>query len=108
MLKGTIVENSLADKSILKSLKVDRTWKSSNWTLHSVFIRPEQLAELAQALADGPWYTHFWEPGKDIIHVVFKDQQFEINASDKATWEKAITYGKTLGIPEEQLDFIVE
>lgn len=108
MLKGTIVENSLADKSILKSLKVEHTWKSSNWTLHSVLIKPEQLSELAHSLADGPWYTHFWELGKDSIHVVFKDRQFEIDARDKSTWDQAIAYGKTLGIPEEQLDFVIE
>ena len=108
MLKGTLIENSLADKSILKSLKIERTWQSSNWILHSVLIRPEQLPELAHSLIDGPWYTHFWEPGKSNIQVVFKDIQFEIDVRDRSTWAKAITYGKKLGIPEEQLDFVVE
>lgn len=108
MLQGTIIENSLADKSILKSLKIERTRESHDWILHSVFISPEQLPELAHSLADGPWYAHFWEPGKDVIQVVFKDQQFEIDVRDRLTWVKAIAYGKALGIPEEQLDFVIE
>ena len=35
MLKGTIIENSLQDKSLLKKVKITRTWKSGDWIFHA-------------------------------------------------------------------------
>ena len=108
MLEGTIVENSLADKKILAALEIVRTWQDGSWTLHRVHVDQNQLPSLAASLADGPWYTHFWEPGKDNIIVVFKNKTFAINASDKSTWTDAIAHGSSLGIPPEQLDFPID
>ena len=50
---------------------------------------------------------HFWEPGKDEVLVVFKSKTFDIKHSDKSTWSEAMAYGKSIGIPEEQLDFVI-
>jgi len=36
---------------------------------------------------------------------VYKDRIFSIS-SKKTTWKEAVEYGKTLGIPDEQLDFV--
>jgi quercetin dioxygenase-like cupin family protein len=105
MYKGTIIENSLRDATILKELNVARTWQSGDWTLHDVNVGAEQLSRIAEYLAEGPWYVHFWEPGKDEVIVVFKDQTFRIKFSDKTTWAEAVAYGRSIGIPEEQLDF---
>jgi hypothetical protein len=49
---------------------------------------------------------HFWK-GRGII-AIFKDKIFEFNYDDKATWSEAISYGTSLGIPKEQLDFLIE
>ncbi|MBL8031717.1 MAG: hypothetical protein JNK33_05345 [Candidatus Doudnabacteria bacterium] len=108
MFKGTIVENSLSDASILQELQVEKTWQAGTWVLHDVLVAQEQIAELSKHLADGPWYMHFWEPGQDEVLVVFKDKIFTIQHSDKSTWTEAIAYGKSLSIPEAQLDFLVE
>ena len=51
---------------------------------------------------------HFWKPGNSKIEVVFKNKIFSIDYSEKSTWKEAISYGKSVGIPEEQLDFIIE
>lgn len=40
--------------------------------------------------------------------VVFKDKTFEIDYDDKETWKEAVDYGLSLGIPAEQLDFLIE
>ena len=108
MLKGVIVENSLADKSILKRLHIEKSWQDGDWTLHAVQIKKDLVQEVASALSDGPWYTHFWEAGKDEILVVFKDKIITIHSKDTSTWESAIAYGKSIGIPEEQLDFPID
>ena len=108
MLKGTIIENSLKDKDILKKVKIEKTWHSSNWILHNVWVEKDQIPELSKSLDGGPWYIHLWTPGQDAIHVVYKDKVFLIKSSDKSTWTDAVAYGTSLGIPAEQLDFPID
>src|SRR3989441_11498710 len=36
---------------------------------------------------------------------VFRGKKFEFKSRDKSTWNEAVEYGKSVGIPEEQLDF---
>jgi hypothetical protein len=108
MLKGTIVENSLSDKDILSHLKIEKTYQDEGWILHDVLVEESQVADLAKSLDNGPWYIHLWEPGRDEIRVIFKDKTFVIKQSDKSTWTEAVAYGQSIGIPEEQLDFIVK
>ncbi len=106
--KGIIIENSLRDTSILASLTKEKSWVDGDWKLHSVLVSPNQITQISQALADGPWYTHFWIPGEKTIKVVFRDRVFDIDSTKKETWKTALEYGRTLGIPEEQLDFPIE
>ena len=108
MYKGIIIENSLKDKSILGKLKVGRTWQSGDWVLHDVLIEEGQVVELSKSLDEGPWYIHVWEAGKDDIKVIYKDKIFDIKFSDKSTWVDAVTYGKSIGIPENQLNFPID
>ena len=108
MLKGTIVENSLANKDILKTLQIDKTWQDETWILHSIQIDESRLKELSEALNDEPWYIHLWEQGKDDVIVIFKNKIFRIKFSDKSTWVEAMNYGKSIGIPVEQLDFPID
>lgn len=107
MYKGIIVENSLADKNILGEVKIIKTWQSSNWTLHDVLIEENQITKLSDSLSDGPWYIHVWKPGTDSVKVIYKNKIFDINHSDKSTWTEAVAYGKSIGILEEQLDFVI-
>lgn len=108
MYKGTIIENSLQDKSILTKIQVQATRQAGDWILHNVFVEEAQIQQLSECLAEGPWYIHLWEIGKDDVKVIFKDRIFDIKFSDKSTWTDAVTYGKSIGIPEEQLDFPVD
>lgn len=54
MYHGTIVENSLADKTILSKVQITKTWQDEDWILHDVLVEKDQLEELSKALADGP------------------------------------------------------
>lgn len=105
-MEGTIIENSLADKSVLDDLKITKTWSDEDWVLHGVIVHEDDIVSIQKALDKGPWYMHFWK-GDDIT-VVYKDKLFHIKKSDKETWKDAIEYGKTLEIPNEQLDFLTE
>ena len=108
MLKGTIVENSLADKSILQKIKVEKTYQSGSWTLYDVLVNENTIPELAKALGIGPWYIHLWELGQDDVLVVFKDKVIPIKHSNKSTWQPAVEFGLSIGIPKEQLDFPID
>lgn len=105
-MKGTIVENSLADKSVLAKLTITNTRNDEDWILHDVIVDDSHIALIQNALRSGPWYVHFWN--NDDIVVVYKDTIFTIKKSDTTTWKEAIDHGITLGIPEEQLDFLTE
>src|SRR3989344_3460833 len=108
MYHGTIVENSLADKNILKDLEIIKSYWLEDWLLHDVLVNEEQIEKLGKFLSDGPWYMHFWQDNQEDIIVVFKDESFRIKHSDKNTWIEAIEHGKSLGIPEEHLDFLIQ
>ena len=106
--QGTIIENSLNDKAILDNLKVMKTYPLEDWMLHDVQVNEKQIEKMGECLSDGPWYMHFWQKDSDDVTVVFKDKNFKIKYSDKNTWTEAINHGKSLGIPEEQLNFKME
>lgn len=106
MLKGTIIENSLIDKSVLSKLTIQSTRYIDDWILHDVIIDPSLISELSKSLNIGPWYIHVWESGKDDVTVIFRDRIFTIKFSDKSTWVDAVGFGVSIGIPAEQLDFL--
>lgn len=107
MWEGTVIENSLEDKSILNELQVVKTWQAGDWILHNVLVEENKILGICKYLAEGSWYIHFWKSGEDKVIVVFKHKAFEILYSDKSTWVDAIQYGKSIGVPGEQLDFVI-
>lgn len=103
-MKGTIIENSLENKNILKDLCITNTWNEEDCILHDVVVNESEILLIQKALATGPWYVHFWEG--DTIVVIYKNKIFRLKKEDKRTWAEAITYGKDLGIPENELNFL--
>lgn len=108
MYKGTVIENSLTDSTVLNGLSIYRSWEAGDWKLHEVTVSYADILRLQKHIADGPWYMHFWATNKDDVIVVFKEALFPVIHSDKRSWEPAITYGIELGIPEAQLDFLID
>lgn len=106
-MKGTIIENSLRDTSILKNLQIVKSWEAGDWKLHDVLVSREDAEQLGQYLDDGPWYIHFWEDNTDDILVVYKDKNFTISKTDKTTWKDAVDYGLLLNIPLKELTFVI-
>jgi hypothetical protein len=109
---GTIVEESLEDNRILNdfdivSVKISKDDNPADrWHLYSVKVSKDDISVLAQQIKLGKWYMHFWK-GRDVI-AVFKDKIFEFKYDNKSTWKDAVDYGLSQGIPQEQLDFIIE
>jgi hypothetical protein len=59
MYKGTIIENSLSDKSILDEVKITKIYHIDDWTLYDVLITEDQIKNLRKYFNDEPWYAHF-------------------------------------------------
>ena len=110
--KGTIVEESLVDNRMLNELEIVgfRVSKEDNpknrWHLYTVNVSKENISKISKNLKSTKWYAHFWK-GKKVI-AVFKDKTFTFDYDNKNTWKKAIDYGLSIGVPKEQLDFIIE
>ncbi|MBA3286894.1 MAG: hypothetical protein H0U21_02550 [Acidimicrobiia bacterium] len=82
------------------------TDQPSVWTMiHFEF--PEHEAErLADALAevlDGPWYANFDSDGDTFV--IFPSRVVRYRREDDAARAEAEAYARTLGIPDDQLDW---
>lgn len=110
--KGTIVQESLTDDRILNELDIvglkitDEDNPSNRWHLFTVLATEGEIKKLSNYLKPEKWYAHFWN-GDNVI-AIFPKRVFNFKHSDKSTWKEAVEYGKSIGIPEEQLDFLIE
>ena len=112
--KGIIIKESLVDPTILEGIKVistrtevDQDDPNNIWHFNNVEVSRDDIENLQTHLKrEGGWYMHFWR-GQDVM-VVFRDKLFEIKYDDKSTWKDAVEYGRSIGIPAEQLDFLIE
>ncbi len=118
---GTIIEESLEDKSVLKKVKIISTkvekvvdahktpWLSQ-WTLHKVEIPEGEAQAIAEEISksldrahSGSWYTDF---KNDAHHyIIFHDKIFYIDRTSKEQYDEAKRHGISLGIPGYQVDF---
>ena len=111
MYHSVIIEESLKNPEVLDDYKILRTKFSpeEDWHLHIVEI-PEPpdkaIKEIQEAMvSERPYYFHIYNEGKTLI-VVFKDKFFQLDPSNKSTWQEAQKYGALkLNIPSDQLDF---
>ena len=103
--RGTIIESSLIDNTILDEVEVLKKYSSGSWTLYDVLVPGELLETIGSYLVDGPWYMHFWREGEDDVYVVFKKRLFKVKASKQETWKEYKNYGISVGIPKKQLMF---
>lgn len=109
---GTIVEESLKDNRFMNTLDIIDVRISSaenpvdRWHLYKVEIDKADIDALSGQLKSEKWYMHFWN-GDGVI-AVFPNKVYEFQYSDKSTWKDAVEYGRSIGIPEGQLDFVIK
>ena len=110
---GIIVRESFEDKEALDDLETvsikevgDMDNPKEIWNLHKVMVSKEEIKSIQKYLKQG-WYMHFWDKNQNVI-VVFRDKMFQFVYNTKVSWNPAIKYGLSLGIPKEQLDFTLD
>ena len=108
---GVVIAESLADQSIINGFEVFKIHISSDedrWHMYWVKVNESDLTLIQKNFLDGGWYAHFANADSDEGVVVFRDKMFRMKKSDPSTWTGAIEFGRSIGIPEEQLDFEFE
>ena len=109
--KGVIIEESLEDNIILNDFNIvgfkitDDVIFSERWHLYTIQASIQEIERISKSIKSG-WYAHFWKDRNMIV--VFKNKLFEFNYDDKSSWQPAVEYGLSVGIPKEQLDFLLE
>lgn len=78
------------------------------WTLLDFAAADERAEDVAAALAavllhEGGWYADFRTDGER--HVVFAGRSFRYAEGDAAGRDEAVAYGRSVGVPESQLDW---
>ncbi|MBM2820897.1 MAG: hypothetical protein HW405_657 [Candidatus Berkelbacteria bacterium] len=107
MNHAIIVEESLANKQVLKYFAILHTKEGKSYKMHVIdVINPDEYVRRIQKAmkANKPYYFHVYNNGFSMM-IVYKNQVFRVNPNNKNTWLKAIKYGQDLGIPRDQLDF---
>ncbi len=105
MWHGILIDKAFTEE-FLSSLKVIGKNKSDDWILLKIEVPDDHIEKSVQEIQknmDSDFYSHLYSKDGNLI-VIFKEKVFRIK-SDKSTWTEAIKHGKSIGIPEEQLDF---
>lgn len=114
---GLLLKEGLKDETVLKYLMVTKTeiWNAENaegdqpkqWTAIYFEVTKKKVNEaaeqLSRALKPKGWYLNIF--GENIIFVVFPNKVFRYKKENISEKIRAIEYGKTIGIPENQLDW---
>lgn len=115
--KGCFISESLVDPTILNNyhcskiritgadLPIDDKGTKGRWHMYWIEVDVDSFHTFEQNMKYN-WYGHFWKGNN--IKAIFENRIFDLEKEDKTTWTEAIEYGKTQGIPEEQLDFLIE
>lgn len=120
---GTIIEESLVGKDVLKMVKVlstkvepveeeHKTPWLAKWTLHKVEIPENKAEEVAQKISrtidssHGSWYADF--KNDQWHYIIYPQKIFKIDRKKPEQYQQARDYGISLGIPEYQVDFSPE
>lgn len=117
--KGVIIEESLKDASVLRSVKVlwtevepaaerHKTPWVSQWTKHVVLVPENEAERVAELLSkvldpDHAWYADF--KNEKTHYVIFLGKVFRIDRRSQTQYDEAKKYGMSLGIPEYNVDF---
>jgi len=101
-----ILVNVAFDKEFLDVLNVIGRKEDGDWIIIKIELPDQGIGKAAKGIQDNMkdgFYSHLYsEDGKLII--IFKNRMFDASA-DRSTWKRAVDYGKSIGVPEEQLDF---
>ena len=107
MYHGIIIDQQFKDKNFPNSFKIFAKKQDGSWGIFGIEIEDnfldEAITNIQQNMDDSkPWYAHLYND--QTLIVIFKAKVIKVTPN-KSTWKPIIEFGKTLNIPEKQLDF---
>lgn len=120
--QGTIIEESLDDRSVLNHVEIISTnveevteehktpW-IKQWTLDTVNISEKSADAIASELSKGLDKQHNWyaDYKNDRFHyIIYRGKVFKVDLQNPTLYRDAKQYGISVGIPEYQVDFAPE
>ena len=117
MFTGVIIRESLRDPAVVNQLKITHEevenidnaaeGQSSTWHLLSVEVESEKIVEvtdaISKALKKGKWYVDFSSDTEKVV--VFPERVFRYPRGNAERRQQAVQYGRSLAIPESQLEW---
>jgi hypothetical protein len=116
MLNGLLLKESLNDTSILGLVHVTKTesWQVKNaapyqpatWTALSFEAEEKQADPLVEKMSQAlkpQWYIN--ASTATHVYVIFPSKVFKYRKGDSVQRAEAQRYGRSIGIPESQLDW---
>jgi len=118
--RGIIIEESLVDPAILNEMEILETKVEAvtpahktpwvlQWTIHKVEFPEEKADWIAEEISKSidakhpTWYADF---KNDTHHyIVFLLKVYKVDLTDQSQYDEVKKHGRSLGIPEQQLDF---
>jgi len=121
MYRGTIIEESLKDRSVLDTVRILGTEIESvtpghktpwleQWTLHEVEIDDGAIKSFVRKVQNAietehkSWFADF--RGEQDHYIVFPGKIFFVDHRRNDSYNEAIAYGVAFGIPKNQIDGI--
>jgi len=117
MFSGLLIKESLRDRSVLDRLRIvkEESWdiddaaegQSPVWNVAWFEIEEDFIDEMTEALSEalepGKWFLEI--SNDDTMIVVFPGKVFSYKKGDEAGREAVEEFGRSIGIPEHQLDW---
>jgi len=116
--KGLLLKESLQDLEVLKLIKIIKqekwdipkerlaNFQPKIWTAITFEGDIKDIKKISKKLSEAiksKWYLNIGTPDKEIV--IFHNKIFEHKKENKKEKEKVKKYGKSIGIPECQMDY---
>lgn len=106
---GILLDAEFVDKNYPEKLRcfAKRKSRTNPWTLFGIEVSTRNFKKLVKDIqqnlkSDKPYYAHFYND--ENLVVIFKDKVIKVK-THSSSWKPIIEFGRTLNIPEIQLDF---
>ena len=104
---GILVNKAFIHENYPNKFKIFDSMASGDWILYGIKIEKASIQKIIKDIqnelrSDLNFYAHLYNDKR--LYIIFKRKVFKVKPHS-STWDAALDYGKTLGIPIEQLDF---
>ncbi|MCA9381715.1 hypothetical protein KC678_05595 [Candidatus Dojkabacteria bacterium] len=107
MYHAILINKQFTDEDFPSTMKVFAEKIDGDWEIFGVEVKDSELEKFVievqnEMRPNETWYAHIYNDEEMIV--IFKEKIIKVTPHI-STWNPIFEYGKSIGIPEEQLDF---